>query len=400
MRSHQLRVAVVLIVLACSTLAACERVDAVLACDSTDPRVRVAGRGGAWEASGLAPSLHEVWRAAAEGDGARIGFPASLAASAGGQLALADFEMDRVLVFPADGTAPVSWPIGHTLAKPVAVAWMEDGGLRIFDLGASVVLATDSTGGLLGQIPVPGSMLQETMVQGGLDWAGVLPDGTVLFQPLPPFRDDARDPGQSEWSIWRFPPHAAIPDTLAAAPARLFGSTMRARVPVPAWPRLRGATGSGGLLAVGGADAEYRITLMDAGGDTVRIVCRDTPPLPLSERERGDGVHEVEAGLLREALPPHPAAFGHFFPGADGALWVQRDRPFTLDDDELTPVHGNEGGTFDLFAPDGGYLGELTAPPGVRLRAAAGERVYGLESGGLGRVELVAYRLVVGPSWP
>jgi hypothetical protein len=117
-------------------------------------------------------------------------------------------------------------------------------------------------------------------------------------------------------------------------------------------------------------------------------------PLPLSAQERGEVEGENVAELLREAPQPEsPAPYGHFFVGTDDHLWVQRDRPFGVGADPYAVIHGNAGGRFDVFDPLGRYLGELRAPDGVRLRAAAGDRVWGIHSGEAEDPRIVAFRL-------
>jgi hypothetical protein len=378
-----------------SLAAACGR-DAVSACDGA-ARHGVANTGaGHWEARRLEPRLVELWRAGAPDAAPRLGYPASIAVSPAGRAAVADFELDEVFVFSHDGTPLGSWPQGHSLEKPVAVSWGEDERLHILDLVASALLTTDSQGNLLRRQPISERFLATVMEDGGLDWAGVLPNGSVYFQPMAALDPEAADPGASTWTLWRQAAGSVRIDTIARAPARLFGYTLRARTAIPSWPRLRAATGGAGLLAVGGEDGAYRIRIYDSNEEPVRTVCRDASPLPLTAAERGDVESEVDSELLREApRPSTPAAFGHFFLSTEGRLFVQRDRPFVVTADPYTAVHGNQGGLFDVFDEEGRYLGELRAPAGVRLRAARGGRVWGLENPESGGVQLVAYELSV-----
>jgi hypothetical protein len=379
----------------CSLAVACGR-DARAACDPDALHVAANMGAGAWAEQQLEARLIEVWRAGASNTSPRIGYPSSIAVSPSGNVAVADFELDQVFVFSTDGTPLGSWPTGHSVEKPVAVTWGADGRLHILDLIASALLTTDAEGSLLHRQPVNEQFLASVMEAGGLDWAGITPNGSVYFQPMAAFNPEAKDPGESTWRLWRQPVGSASIDTIARAPARLFGYTLLARTPIPSWPRLRAATGGAGLVAVGGEDGAYRIRIYDMDGQPIRTVCRDAEPIPLTAEERGEIEHEAYAALLRESpRPSSPAAFGHFFLSTEGRLFVQRDRPFVVTADPFTAVHGNPGGLFDVFDEEGRYLGELRAPVGVRLRAAGGERVWGFEHSATDGVQLLAYELFI-----
>ena len=82
---------------------------------------------------------------------------------------------------------------------------------------------------------------------------------------------------------------------------------------------------------------------------------------------------------------------GRLFVGAEGRIWVERDRPRALD--RADAAFGRPGGTFDVFGPEGRYLGALRAPADVRLVAASGDRVWGFLVGSLDQTTVVAYQL-------
>jgi hypothetical protein len=375
--------------------AACGR-DTSATCDPNATDVVANTGAGIWAEQRLEPQLIELWRAGELGTSPHFVYPSSIAVSPAGQVAVADFELDQVFVFSPDGVLLGSWPRDHSLEKPVALAWGPDERLHILDLIASARLVTDTQGNLLHQEPISDHFLTSVMEEGGLDWAGLLPNGSVYFQPMAEFNQEAADPGQSTWTLWRQATGSGSIDTVAHGPARLFGYTLRARTPIPSWPRLRAATGGAGLLAVGGEDGVYRIRIYEADGQPLRTICRDVKPLPLTAAEKGEVDSEIDAELLREAPKPSSlAVFGHFFLSAEGRLFVQRDRPFVVTADAFTAVHGNPGGLFDVFDEEGRYLGEVRAPAGVRLRAAGAERVWGLEHSVTDGVQLVAYELSV-----
>lgn len=91
-------------------------------------------------------------------------------------------------------------------------------------------------------------------------------------------------------------------------------------------------------------------------------------------------------------LAETPAAFGRMFFGAEGRLWVQRDRPAPLDN--IDALLGPAGALYDVFDVQGQYLGELRAPPRARLQAAAGDTVWAFEIGDMDETQVVAYLMV------
>jgi hypothetical protein len=77
--------------------------------------------------------------------------------------------------------------------------------------------------------------------------------------------------------------------------------------------------------------------------------------------------------------------------GADGRIWVQRDRagPYP----GLDTMYGPTGGEWDVFEANGTFLGTLAAPDGARLQAASADRAWAFITGELDETTIVAYRL-------
>lgn len=390
----QIRKAAFVLACGCLTVSVgCAR-DLASACAEEEggPVVRNA-RAGVWSEAGLRPVLVEAWRSADV-----LGQPASVAADPSGRLAVADWELGVVHVFSPDGHSIGSWPVDAAVETPVALTWDSQGGLHIFDLMASSILRTDSAGVLSARRSTSPQMLENAKRLGGIRWAGLVPDGTIYFQPLPVLHPQSEDVGASSTAIWRLRPDVAKIDTVAQASVRLLGFSMIANQAAPTWPNLRAATGGNGLLAVGGRDDRYQIELYSASGQHVRTICREADPLPLTAEERGEVEKEAYAAVLREIPPPaRPAVHAGFFVGAEGQLWVQRDRPSVVNMDKHTPILGNPGGLYDVFDQEGRYLGEVRAPASVRLIATAGEVVWGLTDAEADGARIVAYRLRTQP---
>lgn len=379
---------------AAASLSACTRTSLTDCVADGDAPVVINRGPGAWERTGKQAVLRAAWRTDETATDLAIGFPAALSVSRSGRLALADWERNEVVVFSAEGKPLGTWPRDVSLGTPVAVTWDAEDGLHIFDLTASAYLRTDSLGKLAARQATSERMLDAAAQAGGLKWAGVLPDGTVFFQPLHAFDRGSKDVADSYSILWRQRAAATTIDTIARAPVRLLGYTMRANQAAPTWPYLGAATGAGDLVAVGGRNGAYRIDLQNAAGKRILTVCRDAEPLPLTEEERGNVEPKLDAELLRSVpRPDRLAPYARFFLGAEGQLWVQRDRSSAVNADSYTPVHGNPGGLFDVFDSAGAYLGDIRAPASVRLLAAAGQFVYGVEHAEQGELHIVAYRV-------
>lgn len=155
------------------------------------------------------------------------------------------------------------------------------------------------------------------------------------------------------------------------------------------------APGGGSLTVVDrslpaeGAAAAFRVTRIGLGGDTAWSSSRDYTPLP-SNRARQDSVvaQYAENGPAREVLeealflPATLAPVSSVFVGRDGRTWVGReDRP-----DAPTRQ-------WDVFDSTGTLVAIFTVPHTIRLMAADGGVVWGVETDDLDVPYLVRFDL-------
>ena len=374
----------------------CTRPQDVSWCTSAESGVEVAASTGpgVWEREGEPRTLVELWRAGGLNEEQNLAYPVALSAGPSGHVAIPDFQLSQVIVVGPDGTWLGRWGRRGRgpgeLATPVAATWSRDSMLAVFDVVASKVLFLEVGEPAEADLQVDPSFTAPIVASGQLPWAGVQPDGGILVQPKP--EPIETSPGLRAALLLRLGPHTSTPDTLVRAQIRTLSEGRFAGWSLPAWPRLIAAIGTDGAIAVNAAEPAYRITVLDSTGDPVRVICRQAPPQPVTDRERG-----AEASAppqLRQAMEaaPHPdsaQSFGRLFWGAHGRLWVQRDRPAPLED--LDGLFGAPGALYDVFGEDGRYLGDLRAPPGVRLQSAAGDTVWGLEFGQFDEAWVVAY---------
>lgn len=370
---------------------------AVCEVDSPDVRATMSSGPGAWEQAGITPRLEELWRAGGLREGEELAYPAGLAVSGAGRVAVTDFSLSEVVVIEPDGRW--SGPVVRRgqgpgeLATPVASTWDAAGNLVIFDLTAAKVLFHGETGPARDDLPVPREMPAAILLAGELPWVAVQPDGGIVIQP--PLRRGADEATEDRtFALLRYPAGSAAPDTIGRS--ILPASADVQGYPAPGWFRLAPAVGADGALMLAGEDARYRVKAYDAAGDHVAVICRDAPAEPLSPWERGDSAPEdFPSELLSElrsaSRPDTLAAIGRIFLSVEGGLWVQRARPSLLLGDFL----GVPGSEYDIFDPDGRFLGSVRAPDRVTLQGALGDTVFAFATGELDETEIVAYRLAL-----
>jgi len=161
---------------------------------------------------------------------------------------------------------------------------------------------------------------------------------------------------------------------------------------------------------VAGLNTDYRFQFRRRDGKVTRIEM-DHAPVRFGAEERA----ELDAAndwmvknrgqfLSNQVLPTPPTkpAFSGFDIGDDGQIWVQVHVPavkVALDPDEkpdpgrLPPAAWQEPPTFDVFQPDGTYLGRIRMPDRVSLVAHRGDEVWGTTTGESGELYLLRYRL-------
>lgn len=360
---------------------------------------------GAWAREGLgSPSFVELWRAGGLNEGEELAFPLNASVSHAGRLAIADWQLGNLSIVERDGRWVGDWaPRGQgpgELARPAAVRWIgATDTVTVFDIDNARVAFFSGGEPVRGPTRVDANFLLPIVASGSVRWVGVTPTGAVLIAPTPV--PEAVSP-RSEYETALAPillqePGATRVDTLAVASL----PTLPDRPPfggitVPGWPMPVAAVGNDGSIVVGGVDARYRVLRFDSSGGDKLAVCREAPALAFSDREqRADGDDEnveILEGMIAEARRPDSLApFGRLFLSAEGNLWVQRERPSALRFRES--YHGVPGALYDVFDPDGRYLGEVRAPENARLQAALGDTVWAYEIGELDETWVVAYEL-------
>ncbi len=199
---------------------------------------------------------------------------------------------------------------------------------------------------------------------------------------------------------------------LTAATSDEGGSGSRS-APAPFSPRFQWTiTPSGNFLT--SLPSEYRIDL--ARDDGVLRIERTTDPAPIHDDERAFRRESV-VRTMRNAdpnwswtgppIPEHKPFFRGLLAGRDGRIWV---RPVTEgspienenhdpENPVSTPVVWREPLRYDVFEPEGTYLGVVIPPDGFSPYPNPvfnGNHVWAVTRDELGMERVVRYRIVVG----
>ncbi len=256
-----------------------------------------------------------------------------------GRMYVLDFQAQQIRVFSPEGHYIRT--IGRLGGGPgefrsaVGIAFDPAGRLWVMNQGNTRYSVFDTTGTLLKELPrFMGAFV--TTWEGVFDRRGALYD--VFFFPTP--------------SGLKFP-YARYDTTIGQFVDTLYGLGSPGEGP-PFWGR-KLPTPHGFWVGVA---TDYRVTLTDFAGDTLRIVERRYEPIPLPKRKRDTTAIPRQA--LREARrrfpellpePDYQPIFQAFVEDDRGYLWVM-----------LTPPADTAGSHLDVFDPAGRYLGMIVAP--------------------------------------
>ena len=216
----------------------------------------------------------------------------------------------------------------------------------------------------------------------------------------------ARGAGElPEHGYAHFDEHGELVDTLGTPP---FDNPPPGSVGSSLSPSLEWGISRQGDLVVGAND-RYAFEVRKKDGGVLRVI-REVPIVPLNPEERAE--HEArrswtiehEAQFFPVLPPPVPdfkPFFRDFYFGDDGTIWVHR----FVEAEKVSPpdVDSGAGGrppltwrepiVFDVFEPDGAYLGEVRVPPRTNPMVFHRERVWGLQAGEFGETYVVRFRL-------
>ncbi|HEX6308667.1 MAG TPA: hypothetical protein VFZ69_10795 [Longimicrobiales bacterium] len=355
--------------------------------------VRLADEPTAWAAP---PRLELAWRLDGSVPGHELLAPVSAAIDgATGRIALVDFRLREVIVIRPDGELHGRWGRAGAgpgeLTAPFAAAWRPDGGLIVYDPARSKLVVFDSAGTTLDDVPVDAAFT--AALGGGARWLHLDGSGLLLAQPAPPFRGDA---ATRLHVVVRGGIAGQPVDTIAQREVPVVIVPGASPITAPGWSVPLAAIDGDSILAVADSGPEYLVHV-HRGGAPSHTICRMVDPLPLedgeSEPHESDIPDEITAAIARAEPPATPARIGRLVIDAEHRLWIQRNRPRALA--ALDGFIGRPGARFDVYDPDGAWLGEVHMPPNVRFLGATRDLIIGLESDAFDVLSVIALR----PDW-
>jgi len=346
-------------------------------------------------------------------------------------------------------------PEEHLFGSIRSIAVADDGTIHVLDFQGQHVRVFDSLGvyvetlGRRGE--GPGEFSEAEAI-------AVLPDGRLAVRDPENQRVTVFGPGPGEMAEWRYTgsiqtlsplytdtrgrtwllagdldrvdalvmeiilldPDGTPLDTLPTPTSDYQVPVVRAEAPglrmtygVPFAPRFHWTVHPSGHFLTG-LSSDYRIEL--ARDDGVLRIERTVDPVPATDAER-DYQRDVTVGRIRWSLPdwewdgPAIPEYKPFFrglaAGRDGRIWVQlstEGRPVENayhdpDDPGSLPVTWEEEIRYDVFEPDGTYLGMVLAPEGFSSFPAPvfrGDQVWAVTEDEQGVERVVRYRIRVG----
>ena len=166
---------------------------------------------------------------------------------------------------------------------------------------------------------------------------------------------------------------------------------------------------------VGGLSTDYRIDLYRTDAPVLRIE-RDYEPVPVGAGEKAEREERVTRNMRSQypgwrwngpAIPDFKPPFRGIFVGDDGRIWVQLSQPSVeimseadaRDEERRTqnrPSRFRDGVAFDVFEPDGRYLGFVRMPDGFNTSpdpVFRGDSIWAIVRDELDVQHIVRYRV-------
>lgn len=280
---------------------------------------------------------------------------------------------------------------------------LPDGRLALWDPGNGRINVYEPTGRFSHGINVPSGLYTSDPFQ--VDTAGT-------------FYVKAPDPGGAIGSggsstVWlRISPEGSvlgsvpIPPERTEGPAFVINSAEGVRRPFPT--STVSSLGPDGSLVTGRND-EYAFHRPLPDGRVLRVArAPEAVSIPRDERRQWEAwinFFSQGTGERFGALPRTKPAFRDLWTDQDGRIWLDRyvgaryrepvrPAPSGPGPEAPPPFRWREPATFDVFEPDGTFLGTLEFPWGIIPRAARGNQVWVVSRGDFGEQYVVRFRII------
>lgn len=255
--------------------------------------------------------------------------------------------------------------------QPIGLAWAPDGTLWVVDPQNNRISVVDTSGAFVAAHHALGGFVYMPW-PGGFDTAGrfynYAPDLTSgSFQMLLVRYDSTLAPIDS-----LRPPRYTGPENYF----ELVRERGRMRTGVPFTPGVEWRlTGQGDFwFALTGP---YELVRLSAGGDTLRKVTVPFDPVPVTSEDVDSAIAGLEwftsqgGKVDRSRIPGVKPALSGLIVADDGTLWIEI----------VTRDIADQGHVFDVFDPEGRYLGDVRLPFRLRMYPppiVRGDRLYGV----------------------
>lgn len=350
---------------------------------------------GMWSADER-PTITEVMRIGTTEGAAeqQFGLIAGIDVDADGHIYVLDQQSQSVRVFGPDGT--FLREMGGPGGGPGEL------GQGVFGLlltAGDTVLVPDPAQARITRYAPDGTVVESTPlnVANGIPMRWELtPERTLINQvrtfPVPP------QPGQppSEMRDWLLvrASDGSVRDTIMELPVgqtfqfQQGGARIRLFEPEPVW-----TLATDGRI-IFGMNSEYRLNVLDASGQLQRIITFPYERRPVTEADQAAFREAIQEAWQNAGVPPaamdqllaglsfaetYPA-FANLIGGPDGTVWVQHVRTA-----EEVAAAGGEfdaqdvgASDFDVFDPEGRFLGVLGLPDRFQPWRIIGNRIYGV----------------------
>jgi hypothetical protein len=348
----------------------------------------------------------------------------ALASGLSGDVYVVDGEGAVVRLYDRNGryvrsfVVPLGEP-GH-YTQPNGVAVLSDGRVVIRDPRRSQLVVYSPRGTDLERWPHPSGVYSPIPL---ISYAVFCLYTRVVYNP---------DEPAEEWNegLVRYGRDGSIEDTIPdpeidhTSPSLVVeapqGDTVRFRIPLT--PRAYWARSPSGDVVTAVSD-RYALDLLKPDSSVLRIE-REYEPVPASREERFTFVRDIDK-LARQIdyrwtwrgpiVPEEKPPFKGLFADAEGRIWVQLHQTAELTGEFAASVEDSSGAAdpgaedrlptirdwrepivFDVFEPDGHYLGQVSAPPGFRtqpLPSIRGSTVWAAVSDGGGVPDVVRFEI-------
>ena len=346
-----------------------------------------------------------------------IGNPTSIAVGPAGVIYMLDRQVPVIRAYGPDGS--YIRDIGREgggpgeYREPGAIATLPDGRLAVRDPGNTRVSIFSQTGEYLGQ----------TWYPGGFHTSRRLHTDTAGYAYSMVLTNYGTAPWDWEYGLVRIDPVDGIRDTIAVPrwdyePAQITGSRegSSSSNTVPFTPQVSWSFSPLGYF-VGGLSAAYRIDLFRMDAPLLRIE-RDWIPVPVTSEESGERRRRATDNMRRQfpgwqwngpPVPDTKPPFRGLFVSEEGNIWVlvsQPGRPTmsaaeAREEEDRTgrpQIRFAEPPAYDVFGPDGRFLGHVRVPESLSTYPepiVRGDNVWAVTRDELDIPSVVRFRVVL-----